>query len=58
MNTILVWILVATGGYGNDTITYSPQFADLASCEAVQKSVSSGKRYALHSQCIQVKVIK
>jgi hypothetical protein len=63
MNTILVWILVSVGGHSGNQITYSPQFTDLASCEAVQNSANkslrhNGYRHDASAQCVQVKVVK
>jgi hypothetical protein len=63
MNTILVWILVSVGGNGGNQLTYSPQFADLVSCEAVQKSANKSRRDNSYktdvpAQCVQVRVVK
>jgi hypothetical protein len=63
MNTILVWILVSVAGPTGNQLAYSPQFADLASCEAVQNSANknrrnNGYRTDIPAQCVQVRVVK
>jgi hypothetical protein len=58
MNTILVWILVSVGGNNGNQVVYSPNFADLATCEVVRKSAEdSASGYRIRSQCLQVKVV-
>ena len=52
MKTLLVWILVTTGGYNGNVVSYSPPLADLKSCEFLMQNVpTSGK-------CIQVRIPK
>lgn len=60
--TVLVWVLVSIGGYGNNTPSYSLPLADLESCQRMQASaneiMSNTGWQKLRSQCVQVKVVK
>ena len=56
MNTVLVWVLVTLGGYGGNTVTYSPYIADRKSCEFLQDSLPNSN--ILTSRCIQIRVVK
>ena len=53
MNTILVWVLISSGGYHGNQVVYSPQVADLESCQRIQQAV---EKWARHTQCVQVRV--
>ena len=56
MNTILVWVLVSVGSYGNHAVLYSPPMADLESCQRLEKVVREGKYN--FTQCVQVRLPK
>lgn len=43
MTSILVWVLVACGGYNGNLCSFSPQHATKESCEFMQKQVGEGK---------------
>jgi len=53
MNTILVWVLVSVGGYYGNQVVYSPQMADLESCQRIQKAI---EKWAGQTQCVQIRV--
>ncbi len=53
MNTILVWVLVTVGGYHSNQVTYSPQMADLESCQRIQQSI---EKWAGRTQCVQIRI--
>ena len=56
MNTILVWVLVSVGGYGDHPVRYSPLMTDLESCQRLEKAVREGKYN--FTQCVQIQVPK
>lgn len=51
---IVVWILVSVGGYSTNNVTYSPPFADLASCRKV--AVEMGDDFPRRSKCVEVSI--
>lgn len=51
----LVWVLITSGGYNGNQLSYSPPVADLASCQRMQEMAKdSGAR----SRCIQIEIVK
>lgn len=59
MNTLLVWILISTGGQYSGLITYSPPMAILEECQRVKQVVDdTNVGYKFKSRCIQMTIVK
>lgn len=52
MKTLLVWVLMTSGGYGGNQIVYSPPVADSASCQRMQAYAGASMR----ANCVQIMI--
>lgn len=59
MNTVLVWLLIATtsGTYESSSTSLIAKFATLDQCEHVRKNIPT-KHSAVVAVCIQANVLK
>ena len=57
MNTVvLAWVLVVSASTNQNSPIISPPVADLASCERMQRAISTDSKRA--TTCVEIKVLK
>ena len=58
MTSILVWVLVAVGGYNGSEVSYSSPLTDLESCQRLQDSIKliADLPDRVRTRCVQIKV--